>query len=101
MNLIRVSRPVSSLKRILQPTSRPHVTPSSSATRHAHGGDAAGLGAADPASIGETGSKADLRKLGGFPRPGFAANHHDLVGAHGGEDVLAPGANREIFWKLD
>ncbi len=33
MNLIRVSRPVSSLKRILQPTSRPHVTPSSSATR--------------------------------------------------------------------
>ena len=33
MNLMRVSRPVSSLKRILQPTSRPHVTPSSSATR--------------------------------------------------------------------
>ena len=53
---------------------------------------AAALGAAAPAAELE----ADLRQLGGLPRPGLAGDDHDLVVADRGGDVVAALADRQL-----
>ena len=52
----------------------------------------AALGRAEPAAELE----ADLRQLGGLPRPGLAGHDHDLVVADGRSDVVAACGDREL-----
>ena len=86
--------PVSSLKRILQPTSRPHATLSSSATRCETLIAATRRGCVQPICPRTAGQRlqAHLRKLRRLPRARLARQDHHLMRAHGRDDLLAPRA---------